>query len=253
MGIVLFLQMEQRNTNGTLSNENVSSLYNSTDAVAPSIEIPLVNATISPAKVSVPPTATAEKIVLETKKAPTQQKIVTQEMPPTQQKADVQQKTPVQEKAPLQVTTQKVVASPTPSDKKTSIPQAKEITTKTPVAKSTPLPAAKTDTSSGATGTHEMSSLAVELSGSTVHIIIKANTPFAYKTMLLSSPDRLVIDLPGTWKKIATTTTPKNRLVEKIRIGNQPAGPRMVLDLKMKPKKYDIYKRDTSTLEIVIE
>jgi len=60
---------------------------------------------------------------------------------------------------------------------------------------------------------------------------IEADSPFPSNVFVLTGPDRLVVDLPGSWQGMRIPSIPQNRLISNIRLGLQPAGPRLVLDL----------------------
>lgn len=114
-------------------------------------------------------------------------------------------------------------------------------------------PAPKSDTAAGISGTHTMKAASFHFSGAKIRFRVESNNEFSYRTMLLSEPDRLVIDFPGTWTDIKAPEVPKNLLVEKVRVGSQKAGPRFVLDLFGKPKKYEVVRISSAIVEFVVE
>ncbi|MDR0826757.1 MAG: AMIN domain-containing protein [Desulfovibrio sp.] len=100
-------------------------------------------------------------------------------------------------------------------------------------------------------GTHALKNIDVHLAGNNVILRIEADNSFPCKTFTLSGPDRLVIDLPGTWKGMKNPSLPGNRLIRSIRIGQQSAGPRLVLDLNAALKNHKVERRD-NVVEIIV-
>ena len=101
------------------------------------------------------------------------------------------------------------------------------------------------------TGTHVLADIGLHFSGQNMLLRIEADSPFPCKTFSLSKPDRLVIDLPGTWKNMKAPTVPQNRLIKNVRVGSQSAGPRIVLDLATPLKSHKI-QRTGKVVEILI-
>lgn len=58
-----------------------------------------------------------------------------------------------------------------------------------------------------------------------------------YSSMTLENPERVVVDLPGSWKFPANPGIPKNELVSAVRVGQSGDKTRVVIDLKQKPRK----------------
>lgn len=58
-----------------------------------------------------------------------------------------------------------------------------------------------------------------------------------YSSMTLDNPDRVVVDLPGDWKFPPNPGVPKNDLVSAVRVGRNGDKTRVVIDLKIKPRK----------------
>ena len=98
---------------------------------------------------------------------------------------------------------------------------------------------------------HNMQSMAFKYQGSELLFVMKASEHFEYKTFLLPSPDRLVIDLAGAWTGLDVPNVPSNRLVKGLRLGKLEKGHRVVLDLKEVPKGYET-SRDGSTVTVRI-
>ena len=101
-------------------------------------------------------------------------------------------------------------------------------------------------------GKHTMKALGLHFSGNDIYLRIESTTAFPFKTFSLPTPERLVIDLPGTWTGISAPKIPSNQLVTGFRVGTQPAGPRLVLDLSRKIKTR-INRVSDTIVEIVLE
>ena len=99
---------------------------------------------------------------------------------------------------------------------------------------------------------HVLNDIGLHFSGQNMQLRIEADTPFPCRTFVLNSPDRLVIDLPGTWKGVKAPTVPSNRLIKAVRVGSQPNGPRIVLDLTAAPKGHKV-QRSGSVVEILVQ
>ncbi len=74
--------------------------------------------------------------------------------------------------------------------------------------------------------------------GATVRITMDRKIP--YKQMLLTNPDRLVIDISGEYKNMQAPAFPDNEFVSGIRIGHYDSRTRLVFDLKEKPARHHI-------------
>jgi hypothetical protein len=99
---------------------------------------------------------------------------------------------------------------------------------------------------------HALKNIAFSFSGQNLRLLIQADSPFPCKAFALTGPDRLVIDLPGTWKDMKAPVTPQNRLVRTVRLGAQPAGPRLVLDLIAPLKRHSV-EREGSSMTILLQ
>jgi outer membrane biosynthesis protein TonB len=82
---------------------------------------------------------------------------------------------------------------------------------------------------------------------------IEADGGFSYKTFALSSPERYVVDLGGSWSGMRVPTIPSNSMVKGARVGSQASGPRLVLDLQRAPKKHRVTWVAPTVLEIYLE
>lgn len=99
---------------------------------------------------------------------------------------------------------------------------------------------------------HTLSAISLVPSGQGMRLRIEADSAFACKTFVLSSPDRLVIDLPGDWKGMKAPAVPQNNLIKNIRLGLQKAGPRLVLDLAG-PVKQHKTERSGNIVEVQLQ
>lgn len=97
--------------------------------------------------------------------------------------------------------------------------------------------------------THKAESFKFQYQGSDMLFIINADSDFEYKSFVLNSPDRLIIDLLGNWSGVENIKAPSNRLISGMRNGKTERGHRVVLDLKEAPKGYDT-KREGSKLTV---
>lgn len=100
-------------------------------------------------------------------------------------------------------------------------------------------------------GAHTLKSIAFRFAGQNLELVIQADNAFPCKTFSLTGPDRLVIDLPGVWKGMQVPALPQNRLVKNVRLGQQAAGPRLVLDLTGPLKGHSV-ERDGATVTILL-
>ncbi len=74
--------------------------------------------------------------------------------------------------------------------------------------------------------------------GATVRITMDRKIP--YKQMILTNPDRLVIDIAGDYKNMQSPAFPENDFVSGIRIGHYDNRTRFVFDLKEAPARHHI-------------
>lgn len=63
------------------------------------------------------------------------------------------------------------------------------------------------------------------------------NARMDYSSMTLENPNRVVVDLAGDWKFPPNPGIPKNELVSAVRVGQNGDKTRLVIDLKLKPRK----------------
>lgn len=101
-------------------------------------------------------------------------------------------------------------------------------------------------------GKHNLKSIGLHFSGQRIFLRIEANDPFPCKTFVLNAPERLVVDLPGTWTGMKAPTVPQNNIIKSARYGVQKAGPRLVLDLEKTPK-YEVTRPSPTVVEIYVQ
>lgn len=94
--------------------------------------------------------------------------------------------------------------------------------------------------------------ISVSAAGDGATVRINGNTALAYKTMHLKDPDRLVVDLEGTWA-IKAPGVPPNKAVKNVRIGKQGSKTRIVIDLSRTPAGVNFIKVDADTLEVRVK
>ena len=101
-------------------------------------------------------------------------------------------------------------------------------------------------------GSHTLKSISLQYAGQTMKLRIEADSDFPCKSFILTGPDRLVVDLPGAWKDMKTPAVPSNNVIKNARVGQQPAGPRLVLDLS-RPIKGHTVQRSGKVVEILLQ
>lgn len=86
--------------------------------------------------------------------------------------------------------------------------------------------------------------------GATVRLA--GTAPISYKSMELVNPDRMVVDLEGTWQ-IKAPGVPKNAVVTNVRLGKEGKKTRIVIDLSQKARSRFILSQDRMTLDIRLD
>ncbi|MCI7568717.1 MAG: AMIN domain-containing protein [Desulfovibrio sp.] len=86
--------------------------------------------------------------------------------------------------------------------------------------------------------------------GATVRIV--GNATISYKPMVLTGPDRVVVDLDGDWD-IKAPGIPKNELVTNIRIGKLNGKTRVVIDLNSSAKTRYTLSKDRRMLDVRVD
>lgn len=93
-------------------------------------------------------------------------------------------------------------------------------------------------------------SLGLHFRNQGMYISIEGDSPLPAKYFVLPDPERLVIDLPGSWQGLKTPAIPSNNLVKSIRIGRQGNADRLVLDLHSPLKTHEIQRINDKKVEI---
>lgn len=101
-------------------------------------------------------------------------------------------------------------------------------------------------------GSHALQTIHLGFAGQNMQLRIEADNPFPVKTFALTGPDRLVIDLPGTWSNMQAPSVPENSIVQKVRVGKQDKGIRLVLDLK-KPLGNHSVSRAGNRVDVLVQ
>ncbi len=114
------------------------------------------------------------------------------------------------------------------------------------VKKTTPKPSEATKS-----GAKEIKKITVSTVGDGVTVRIDSLQTLGYKAMRLNSPERIVLDLNGTWK-VKAPGVPKNEFVSNVRIGVQKNGTRIVIDLKKAPSSIRYLKYGEVGLDVRI-
>ena len=104
-----------------------------------------------------------------------------------------------------------------------------------------------------ARGRGSMKVAALKFRGNGMYLLLEGDSALPAKYFLLHSPERLVVDLPGAWKNLATPGIPSNQLIKSIRVGRQSDADRLVIDLSRKLKNHELIRVNDRTVEIFFE
>ncbi len=96
-----------------------------------------------------------------------------------------------------------------------------------------------------------MNSRALTVDGGFV-LRLSGSEALRYQSILLQGPDRLVVDLPGSWD-VKVPGVPKNNIATKVRVGRQADKTRIVIDLSAVPASHRVSTLNSNTLEIRIK
>lgn len=122
-------------------------------------------------------------------------------------------------------------AAPVAPETKSAVPETKPAQEAKPAA-----PATSQKQEPGAqAGTVNKFVVYVRDKGATVRI--GSNARMDYSSMTLANPDRVVVDINGDWKFPSNPGIPRNDLVSAVRVGKSGDKTRVVIDLKMKPRR----------------
>lgn len=95
--------------------------------------------------------------------------------------------------------------------------------------------------------------ISLHFQGKGMILRIQADKPFAVKHFTLAAPNRLVVDIQGTWKGVKAPGIPSNQLVKNARLGRQGTADRIVLDLSRGLKKQELTNLDGTMAELFFE
>lgn len=189
---------------------------------------------------------------------------------PEVQKPDTQQaQSPVAAPAQTGATPNHPAAQPAPkpetsaaqAEPKPEIPAEKpasqpETATEKPVQTQVQSPAEKPQTPATAStslGSGKIIACGLHFEGSGMLLRIEGDSPMPVKYFILTSPERLVVDLPGSWKNLKAPAVPSNNIVKAIRIGRQGNADRLVLDLAGPLKKHELKRINDNKVELHFE
>lgn len=166
----------------------------------------------------------------------------------SEQRPESPAETPAPEPAPTQeATAPQPAPAPTPAPAPAPAPakpQAKP-------APATPAPAPQGPaTASRTEGSGSIKDISLHFKDQGMFLRIEGDGPLPAKYFILSQPERLVVDLPGSWKGLKNPDIPSNNLLKAIRIGRQGNADRLVLDLAAPVKKHEITRINDFKVEI---
>lgn len=117
-----------------------------------------------------------------------------------------------------------------------------------------PRPAAQIpQTASASRGQGVMRNIGLSFRGQSMALTLEADSSLPAKYFILTSPERLVVDLPGAWKNIKAPAVPRNNIVKNIRLGRQGDADRLVLDLSRKLKSHSLNRLSDNKVELVFQ
>ena len=145
------------------------------------------------------------------------------------------------------VAEQKPVSAPAAGTAAPATPPEKKVVPKTPEKLVVTTSAPKTLFA----GQKAISRTRLEIGPSTATFRLTGVSALKGKAFALKEPDRLVVDLDGSWG-IDLERTPGNHLIKSVRAGSQEANTRLVFDLLKAPKAFKLVQVDPKTLELQI-
>ena len=186
----------------------------------------------------------ADKTKEQAQSTPPQKSVQAEKQPAVTKPAEKPVATKTTPTSPAQST------STTETTAQTSTPSLKPLDT--PIHQPTTPAVSQASKPQVSTDGHTLSKIGLHFKGNDIYLRIEAHSPFKTKIFALTEPDRLVVDLVGTWHNVTPPTIPSNQLVTKARIGSQPNATRLVLDLS-RSTKYTIDKPSDSVLEVLMQ
>lgn len=104
--------------------------------------------------------------------------------------------------------------------------------------------AASSDFGERVSGMTEVTGIRVNSGSEKIRIVVDANAPVSYRTMILSNPNRVVVDLKGAWlsNKVKKNVPVDSRFVNAIRIGQfNKDTVRVVVENKVGASNYNVF------------
>jgi hypothetical protein len=108
-----------------------------------------------------------------------------------------------------------------------------------------------TATASVSRGQGRIVQLGLHSRGHGMVLVIEGDSALPVRRFVLEGPDRLVVDLPGSWRNLKTPVVPDNDLVKSVRLGRHGDADRLVLDLKTRLKSHRISRISDRKVEIM--
>lgn len=106
-------------------------------------------------------------------------------------------------------------------------------------------------TASVSRGRGSIVEVSLQFRGRGMVLVIEGDGPLPARHFLLANPERLVVDLPGSWRNLKAPSVPSNNLVKSVRLGRQDDADRLVLDLKTKLKSSGINRINDRKVEVL--
>ncbi|MDR1241859.1 MAG: AMIN domain-containing protein [Deltaproteobacteria bacterium] len=82
-------------------------------------------------------------------------------------------------------------------------------------------------------------------------LVIEGDSALPVRQFVLAGPDRLVVDLPGSWRDLKAPAVPDNNLVRAVRLGRYGDADRLVLDLKTRLESHRIIRINDKKVEVL--
>jgi hypothetical protein len=82
-------------------------------------------------------------------------------------------------------------------------------------------------------------------------LVIEGDSALPVRQFVLEGPDRLVVDLPGSWRNLKAPAVPGNNLIKDVRLGRYGDADRLVLDLKTRLKSHRISRINDRKVEVL--
>lgn len=105
-------------------------------------------------------------------------------------------------------------------------------------------------TASKAEGSGKILDISLHFKEQGMFLRVEGDGPLPAKYFILSQPERLVVDLPGSWRGMQSPAVPGNNIVKSARVGRQGNADRLVLDLAAPVKKHELTRVNDNKVEI---